>query len=225
MILTFDKPKKLTDHFDVAIDTTTWEAKTDRSGNQFYYEKYKEVSVPTRKIASFNTFSNAIKLKSDLQLPSSGLFLLAFDIPYQAMFIGLAANEDMFARMQKYQTNIIGSNLGNIIHHPQKWQDFARKRFEHFELLGKPDECSDVRFSIGQITSQETQFKKALEHFRWRITEIKEHYEAIASILWDVESVTILNSQSAKGDNFAGSIILWGGNTLEFLELSATGKK
>lgn len=211
MILTFSEPQKFTDHFVVPEDTTSWDGKRNSTNNLFYYEKVSKNCIPARDQASFGSINDALKQKSNSKLPKSGLFLLVFEVPYKAIFIGIAVNEDISFRFRKYRTNITGSNVGSGVHSSDNWKKFTRKRFEDFQIINKPDTCSDVRFVIGKIDT-ELQETDHLEHFRYHLRHNSNGIlDEICSRLWtgsNSKNVTILNNDRVQHD-FSAQVILW----------------
>jgi hypothetical protein len=206
MILTFDEPQKLTDYFDVPLDTTSW--------NMLYRNIPNNIKIPNRQ-PNFKV-SNSLKLKTGVTFPSEyGLFILAMDKP-RAIFIGYAAEdskqpEGITNRLKKYRSHITGSNLGNGVHHPEVWQTFTKARFDYFQSLNKVDDCADVRFVIGKMDSIQ-QEKLPLEYCRYRIVKNSNNIrDEIYSRLWNGGNngnVICLNDRVQQG-KFNGSVILW----------------
>ena len=136
MILTFDEPQKLTEHFDVPIDSTSWDK---------HYEGDSNIT-PKRGNPHF-TLNEALQPSSNLTLPNSGLFLLALEIPHKAIFIGFS-ERNLVHRLCRYRTVITATNVGHV-HNVTKWRTFAENRFNEFQKQNKKPDCSDVSFMIG----------------------------------------------------------------------------
>ncbi len=201
MILTFDEPQKLTDYFDVPVDTTNWSKQ---------YES-NQPATPKREIPEPNfSLKEALKPLSNLALPDSGLFLLALEIPHKAIFIGFSESKskksNIIHRLCRYRTVITATNVGNV-HSPEKWQIFAKKRFDYFRYQKLDDSCSDVRFVIGQINDS-TEFRYFVNVIRNNSNGILDE---ICSRLWNEsnsKSVEILNNDVREHD-FKHKVVIW----------------
>lgn len=194
MILTFDEPQKLTEHFDVPIDSTSWDK---------HYEGDSNIT-PKRGNPHF-TLNEALQPSSNLTLPNSGLFLLALEIPHKAIFIGFS-ERNLVHRLCRYRTVITATNVGHV-HSPEKWQIFAKKRFDYFRYQKLDDSCSDVRFVIGQINDS-TEFRYFANVIRNNSNGILDE---ICSRLWNEsnsKSVEILNNDVREHD-FKYKVVLW----------------
>lgn len=192
MIFTFDEPRKLTDHFDVPVDKTSWTKQ---------YEG-KNLVTPKRNKPNFR-LDQALKQRSDLQIPDAGLFLLALEIPHKAIFIGFSEsyskNSNIIHRMSRYRIVITASNVGSV-HHTTKLQKFAEKRFDEFQKLNKHDNCLDVSFMIGKIDVENMydQEDERYKHIRRCIKNNSNHlFDDICYFFWHTvpSNVEFLNDR------------------------------
>ena len=200
MILTFDEPRKLTSDFNVPPDSTSWNKQYEGNSNNI---------TPKRGTPHFK-LNEALQPLSNSALPDSGLFLLALEIPHKAIFIGFSENKskksNLIHRLCRYRTVITATNVGHV-HSPEKWQIFAKKRFDYFRYQKLDDSCSDVRFVIGQINDS-TEFRYFVNVIRNNSNGILDE---ICSRLWNEsnsKSVEILNNDVREHD-FKHKVVLW----------------
>lgn len=231
MPLSFEEPVKLNDHFKIPADTSEW-------GNDDYVRaRNKAGMTPNRPRASFKSFNKGMDAYTDYGDNLSktfGVYLIGFDYPQPAFYVGVAGNdgkspEGVSSRIMKHRVKATGSHVGATtdttggVHHPARWQKFARLRAKYFQESPSPDECQDAKLVVGQLTSGEVQPTQILEYFEHLIFEnekgIRDH---IYALLWpenDRESVFFLTSASNNGHCPVGEtpeIHLWNGKIHTF---------
>jgi hypothetical protein len=224
MKLLINQTLNLQDFFIVPPDETKWEPmEYILSGN-----KHK-VLVPNRDRATFSSINNALiskseysnNLKNDL-----GIYLLSFDVPYRAFYVGVAGNgakgkpEGVLKRISKHRIKVTASNVGVSVNHTKKWREFAFDRYQYFLDKKMKDSCLDMRFNIGKIESGVTQ-TEMLEFFEHQILHnINDVRSRIYDLLWPnnmINDVKMLTAASKKGylpDD--PEIYLWDGSQFRF---------
>jgi hypothetical protein len=182
--LTFNAPQLLSDHFIVSPDLTHW----TRS-----YVKTPHGTTPQRDRASFQKIGGVLQPETDLAFEldhTTGLYLLAFDLPEPSLYVGIAAEgkspEGIARRVRKHSVKSMGSHVGSVnstggVHHPAKWRNFAISRHEHFD--GGQDVLSDVRFAYASASGGNN--KATLQNFERLIcSNARGVLDQICSALW-----------------------------------------
>ena len=123
-----------------------------------------------------------------------GIYLVAFEIPEPSLYIGIASNdtktsEGVLNRFKKHRVKTSGSHVGTTpistggVHHPEKWRNFAQKRFA--ALNGQPDFLTDVRIVASSFINTTKQPKNDLERFESSIICNQNNvFDAIVDKLW-----------------------------------------
>lgn len=191
--LIFNPPERLTDHFQVATDVTPWSRE---------YTKTRHGVTPDRERASFGIRGVLEPLTASAREleHATGLYLLAYDLPAPALYVGIAAEarspEGILRRLRKHCIKAMGANIGGAgstggVHHPRRWSQFAVRRHA---CLGAADGQTDVRFTTARVS--EGNGKAALEHFERLICSNTDGLlDQICDRLWglgagDVELLT-----------------------------------
>ncbi len=211
--LIFAAPERLTDHFRVAPDTTGWNG---------CYVKTPHGRTPQRARASFGTINKILEpitpLGSSLA-GATGLYMLAFERPAPALYVGIAAlarqPEGILRRVRKHGIKAMGSNVGRAsstggVHHPFLWGSFAATR--HAFLKGVTDDLSDVRFVTAQASAGN--HKADLQHFEHLICRnVNGILDTLCDKLWPgrcASTVTLLTKATVGlRANQDYSIKLW----------------
>jgi hypothetical protein len=183
--LKFNNLQQVTEQFQVSFDTTPW----DRS-----YVQTVHGNTPQRARASYNGITQVLHPttpESAMLKHATGVYLVAFDLPTPALYVGIAAEsaknpEGILRRLRKHCIKAMGSNMGSNtstggVHHPQKWCQFAMKRHEY--LNGKLDNLGDVRFTHAKAS--EGNHKSILQDFERLIcSNTAGVLDQIYSLLW-----------------------------------------
>ncbi|WP_146182844.1 hypothetical protein [Limnohabitans sp. Jir72] len=156
-MLQFHPPENLKNIFSIPLDLTSWEHSTYHNTNQG--------DTPTRERATYSTVSNALNYlpnqKNDL--PEYGLYILAFEIPEPHIYIGISTQDaaaNIADRIKRHRVKATGSHVGNTsattggVHHPENWKIFACSRYAQMLRLNTPDDLSDTRILIAEISSE-----------------------------------------------------------------------
>lgn len=154
MRLCFSDPERLTAFFSVPPDLTFW--------NGQYSDGTSGIRTPHRGRATFQTIGRSLESRGRPALPHAhGLYVLAFRIPYPAIYIGIAADdgrapEGTARRLRKHRIKATGSHISDRpgaggVHHPKAWGEFASERFNHLRDLGEGDVLADAMVMTGAI--------------------------------------------------------------------------
>ena len=218
MLLRFQAPLTLSDHFAVPVDQTAWTAQEHHS--------CKHGWAPVRPRASFVTWQASLLAQTQHGRDwerSFGIYLLAADVPSPTLYVGIAAqnvksSEGLGKRLKKHRVKTTASHVGASatstggVHHPKRWQNFARARF--VALAGQGDGLQDVRVTRAAIEGVAIQAKTDLQRFENSI--MANHNGVLQTIvdrLWPgthVEDVRLLNG--AQGRRKMGpedQIMIW----------------
>lgn len=214
-ILKFNEPKLLNCCFYVEGDATMW----DGSYIDVYNGKEK---TPLRDRASFGSFNKLLILKNRINYikqESNGLYLMAFDFPSPALYVGIAAGdgkspEGIIRRIAKHCVKARGSNVGSVnssggVNHTKNWRAFAVNRYK--SMNGVVDDLSDVRFNFAETNDGNK--KSTLELFEGQIFRKNKIFYDICRLFWPEfppEKVYLLTgSASSKMITDDMTIILW----------------
>jgi len=178
----------LQDHFQVIPDATSW----GRSYIQTAHGK-----TPMRERATFRQIQQVLHPVTEVAHnldKATGLYMLAFDLPSPALYVGIAAEakspEGILSRLRKHCIKAMGANVGNPgstggVHHPQKWAKFAVQRHAFFN--GNEDVLSDVRFVTAQSSNGNNKFD--LQNFEHQICNNTDQVlDSICTRLWEGKS-------------------------------------
>lgn len=214
--LKFNKPQLLNDCFDIKDDTTIW-------GGDYISVCNNREKTPLRDRASFGCFNKLLDLKigsNYVKKESNGLYLMAFDFPSPALYVGIAAGdsknpEGVIRRIAKHCVKARGSNVGSInnsggVNHTGNWREFAVKRYN---LMNEAvDDLSDVRFNFAETNDNNK--KSTLELFEGLIFHnLNEIRYDICRLFWPEfppEEVFLLTSRASNKITRDGiNAILW----------------
>lgn len=211
--LTFEQPRLLKDHFEVMPDATPW--------NRTYI-KTRHGTTPERGRATYQTVQRVLRPQTEIAhhlAEATGLYMLAFDLPSPALYVGIAAEakrpEGILRRLQKHCVKAMGSNVGKFgstggVHHPSKWSDFAIQR--HVFLNGTHDALADVRFITAQVN--EGNEKTHLEHFEAILcSNLDRSLDQICAKLWEggaAHNIRLLTDRFSRlRGAFDHRLLLW----------------
>jgi len=205
MNLIFSKPICVPGNFVVPTDQTLWA--------QVGHQQTNKGWTPTRERASFLSWGNSLVPNSAIARDFKdwyGLYIFAADRPAPTMYVGIASNtgkrpEGALNRLKKHRVKATGSHVGpnpnsyGGVHHPQKWRDFATKRYS--QLAGQLDTLDDVRFILACF-NQNNQPRADLERYEKSIIA-NQHgiFNVIIDCLWpgrNKTDVVILNDSKGK---------------------------
>lgn len=212
--LSFITPQSVVDHFDVSADTTAWGGEYQQS---FLGNGKTSGQTPVRNRASFHTKSRALVAKSELALrlkKQCGLYLVSFDLPYPALYIGIAAKskkpEGILSRLQKHRIKATAAHLGSSptnnggMNHTRGWRSFAIDRYAYFSQRDVADNCADMKFSFGDVEISDVvcTHKKGLEYIENFIFQNNDIQKKLRLLLWpDIGSTDVyqLTSTTSRG--------------------------
>jgi hypothetical protein len=219
MKLLLNAPVALEQHFEVPVDHTTWPNKT--------YRKTKSGWTPTRPQATFGTWNQGLTALTRLshELTSTfGMYILAFDKPYPAIYIGIAADdgtspEGISNRVKKHRVKATGSHVSASqdtvggVAHMKNWRKFAIDRASFHQDQELFDSMADARLITAAIQGSSGQRKKDLERFEKAIiADQRGIRSSIEKLLWpDFEGkVFLLNGEKGKPSMLGtDEVILW----------------
>lgn len=164
-ILTFAPPQKLSDHFKIPIDESRWTGAVGEYSTCFDANGKKIGLTPARERATFHSVSRAmtpVTLTGKCLASTFGVYLLAFDVPSPAFYVGVAGSssktpEGMLNRFRKHRIKVTSSHVGGSattdggVKHPGGWRTFAAERAVWLSQQGLADIVDDGRFSCGQF--------------------------------------------------------------------------
>ena len=211
--LSFHTLQRLAAHFEVRPDLTPW-ART--------YIKTAHGLTPLRERATFGGIQQVLQplIHSVHELErATGLYLLAFDRPTPALYVGIAADgrapEGILRRLRKHCVKALGSNVGSGqstggVHHPRQWCEFAVDRYNQTE--GLIDDLGDARFTHAQTS--EGNSKLALQGFERLVCQNADGVlDGICDRLWagsSARDIRLLTSGSVRlPAGFEHRIHLW----------------
>ena len=211
--MTFEQPRLLKEHFRVVPDATPW----NRT-----YVKTTHGMTPLRERATFQNIQHVLAPMTEVahQLhKATGLYMLAFDLPSPALYVGIAAEakspEGILRRIRKHCIKAMGSSVGNAcstggVHHPRQWAEFAIRR--HSFLDGAQDLLLDVRFVTAQVSTGNS--KSDLQNFECLIcSNTDQVLDRICAKLWNggsSQNVSLLTSRIVHlRHDFDYSLQIW----------------
>jgi hypothetical protein len=192
--LKFDKFKKLSEHFDIPPDSSSW------NGEYKNIEKYGK--TPDRQRADFQTAGNALAPITNFAkgLKSSyGIYVIGLEVPFPAIYIGIAAGgskspEGILTRIRKHRVKVTGSHVGRNsntsggVNHTEGWRGIAKQRAKHFETINAIDSCKDLWFGVGaayDVHGESLNDKATLEVFEsMLVSNFQGAYEKLAKSFW-----------------------------------------
>ncbi len=200
--LRFASLEKIRDHFLVPTDDTLWvpgeyEVCVDTRGK-------KTGLTPVRKRAPFQTLTRGMSATSEIGENLSetyGLYLLSFDLPFPAIYVGIAASsgrspEGILSRIRKHRIKLTASHVGASatthggVNHTSGWRDFATHRAVYYAEHHVADQWQDGRFACGlfQPSGAPCSHKKQAEWFESQLIANDGVMGQIVQLLWsDVE--------------------------------------
>jgi hypothetical protein len=206
MLLVFNQPLDVKNHFEVIPDASPWvERRHHRAG---------DVWTPVRDRATYVSWHkslNPITPDSDKLKKWYGIYLFAADIPQPTLYVGIASNstkssEGVLTRLRKHRVKATGSHVGpeptsgGGVHHTAKWREFAIQRFAYFG--NRPDVLEDVRVVVSKFEGAETQAKSDLERFEADIVRNQSGVlDQIIEKLWPgmcAQHVRVLNGSTSR---------------------------
>jgi len=192
--LKFDKIKKLSEHFEVPPDFSTW--------NGQYRNIPKEGQTPDRQQASFGSLTKALvpttPFASELQT-TFGIYVIGVEWPSPAIYIGIAAGgskspEGILKRIRKHRVKLTASHLGSTaqsvggVNHTSGWRDIAKPRAAYFQTLNEIDRCTDIWFTVGKAyddSGSNLTDKMTLEIFESMLVwNHQDLYKTLSQIIW-----------------------------------------
>ena len=119
-ILTFAPPQKLSDHFSIPCDKSRWTGAAGEYSACIDAKGKKIGLTPARERATFHSLSRAMTpvTPNGKALNSTfGVYLLAFDVPSPAFYVGVAASsrrspEGILSRIRKHRVKLTCSHIG-----------------------------------------------------------------------------------------------------------------
>jgi len=227
-VLTLWPPEKLSKHFLVPADQTEWRGS--------YLRCPKGGSTPDRNKAPFTIGKSLLPLEprttlnERLERETSGLYMLAFDIPFAALYIGIsvAASEGILTRIRKHRIKATGSHVGNQdctsyggVNHTEGWTCFAPKRHSYFSKRQQFDNCKDARLSFGKLSQSYADNKvhaAYLGYFEHAIKRRVQLLEKVIGLFWPgkkLDDVYMLTCSTHAGQRPPSPALrLWDGTTL-----------
>ncbi len=193
-LIEFLTPVRLSDHFDIPVDTSQW---TGPPGSYIRAADGKGFS-PAREKASFGTIAKSMLPKTEVGIQlqrTHGIYVLAFDIPKPAIYVGIAAEfgkspEGVMGRVRKHRIKLTSSHVGTSptnyggVKHTGGWREYAEARVHHFESTQESDACSDGRISCGQFKASgpDGQHKEQALWFENQLTT--KYLNRLIKLLW-----------------------------------------
>ena len=233
-VLTFSRPQKLSEHFLIPVDESRWTGKVGAYSSCIDSLGKKIGLTPARDRATFHSLSRAMTpvTPTGTRLDSTfGVYLLAFDVPSPAFYVGVAASsskspEGMLSRFRKHRIKLTSSHIGGSatthggVNHTGGWREFAAKRADYFSQQRLPDRVDDGRFSCGEFVASggSGSHKAKAEWFESLITNRGSHMDRIICLLWpgrnaaDVFLLTTGNSSGVRPQS--PEIALWDGSVI-----------
>ena len=233
-VLELSSPQKLNEHFTIPVDESRWTGAVGEYSTCFDGNGKKIGLTPARERASFRSLSRAMTPITEIgrNLNSTfGIYLLAFDQPSPAYYVGIAASsskspEGVLSRILKHRVKLTSSHIGGSctthggVNHTGGWRKFAAKRAIWFSAKGLLDRVDDGRFSCGRFTASggSGSHKAEAEWFESQITNRGPLMDRILSLLWpgcrtqDIFLLTTGNSSGTRPQS--PQIALWDGSAL-----------
>jgi len=193
--LSFGPEQALSDLFLVPPDLTPW--------TNCAYDR----TTPCRQRATFRTLGRALVPHLGTRTwKGHGIYVLAFSVPYPAIYIGLAVGEEFVGRLRKHRVKATGSHISDGkdlggVNHTAGWRVLAVARYQHFSQLGSPDTLSDARVLLGhvQTSGAPNAFRQACADFEAALlSEGSLRDELLARLFKGVKPQPI-NRQPPKG--------------------------
>lgn len=235
-VLKFSRLDHISNHFAIPPDESEWTDKVGAYTDCFDSKGKKIGCTPARHRADFETLSKSMLPTTERgqQMDSSfGVYLLAFDIPTLALYVGVAAAsskspEGVLSRVRKHRIKLTASHIGRTatthggVNHTGGWRAFAERRARHFVAQKVLDVAEDARITIGEFvpSAGADSHKVEAEWFEHQITASGRAMDDIVNLLWPgmkSADVTLLTIGTSRGVRPAApEIELWDGLVQKF---------
>lgn len=232
--LVFQQPALLRDHFIIPADTAPWVGPLG-TYSRCLDSRGKEVGfTPARKRATFGSLTQSLQPRTSngmLLNTSYGVYLLAFDVPFPALYVGIAASssktpEGVLSRIRKHRVKFTSSHIGSSetthggVNHTGGWREFAVQRIKYFASQGITDCGPDARFVVGDFVPSggPGSHKVEAEWFEGKLTGSERLKEHLIDLLWpgrrsgDVFLLTIGSNGGRRPESPA--IRFWDGTSV-----------
>jgi len=198
--------EKLSDHFFAPVDNTPWvpgeyETCVDKRSK-------KTGLTPARERAPFQTLTRGLRATSQFGESLSqtfGLYLLTFDLPFPAIYVGVAASssrspEGVLSRIQKHRIKLTASHIGASrathggVNHTGGWREFATHRARYHADQQIADQCQDGRFACGLFHPSDgpSSHKTQAEWFESQLLSNQTVINCLIHLFWPgVQSQTV----------------------------------
>ena len=217
-VLTFQQPARLSEHFSIPPDTAPWKGPVG-TYNRCFDLKGKEIGyTPARERATFGSLTQSLRPQTGTGTSLNtayGVYLLAFDLPSPALYVGIAASssknpEGVLSRIRKHRVKLTSSHIGSSptthggVNHTGGWREFAIRRAKYFSDQQTPDCAFDARFLVGNFVPSggPSGHKSEAEWFEGQLTGGQGLKKQIISLLWPGKQsadVFLLTTGSCSG--------------------------
>lgn len=233
--LVFAAPICVGQHYIIPADNTPWNLQNYR---QVIHPKNGRSAgmTPQRDRAPFKTIRGSMTATSataETLARSFGVYLVGFDLPWPALYAGVAGDgsdragrpctpEGIGTRLAKHRVKATASNVGSGngnggVNHTRGWRSFAVARHRHFG--GRGDEGNDMRLAVGTLSAAQSP-TSLLAYFEHQIeADTAGVRTAVCRLLWPCvppACVTTLTTATSSGCRPDGPIIkLWDGSIFD----------
>lgn len=204
--LSFREPARLSQHFSIPLDVSPWKGPVG-TYNSCLDSKGKQIGfTPARERATFGSLSQSLQATTSvgrLLSKAYGVYLLAFDLPFPALYVGIAASsskspEGVLSRIQKHRVKLTASHIGSSatthggVNHTGGWREFAIQRASYFCDQGIADCVPDARLVVGEFTPSGGlhTHKSEAEWFEGQLTGDERLKRYLMRLLWPAEELS-----------------------------------